>query len=71
MRNPNPKCELECRFKESASFTTAMGWERVYDKHGNLITQDPNSTTGTIHCVACNKHWSYTSQAGVVKYKEI
>jgi len=71
LRNPNPRCELECRFKEGASFTTTLGWERVYDKHGNLITQDPNYTSGTIHCVACNKHWGYTSQAGAVKYKEI
>jgi len=48
-----------------------MGWERVYDKHGNLITQDPNLTSGSIHCIVCNKHWEYTSQAGAVKYKEI
>jgi len=71
LRNPNPKCELDCRFKEGASFTTTMGWERVYDKHGNQITQDPNLTSGSIHCIVCNKHWEYTSQAGAVKYKEI
>jgi hypothetical protein len=70
LRNPNPNCELDCRFKEGTSFTTCLGWERVYDKHGKIVTDDPNSTTGSIHCVACDRHWNYTSKAGSTKFEE-
>jgi len=70
LKNPNPNCQLECRFIYGPSFTTALHYERVYDKNGNLISQDPNTTTGTVNCIICSKRWNYTSMAGAVKYKE-
>lgn len=70
MINPNPKCEKECRFKYGASFSTAVWWERIYDKNGNLITSDPNSTRGSVECLICHKSWDYIGVAGTMTYEE-
>lgn len=72
MRNPNPTCEKECcRFSYGNTFSTAMGWSQVYDKHGNLVSEDPNIHTSEVHCSTCNKTWISRTQYGKTEYKEV
>ena len=65
-------CEKECVFqRDSMSFTTAMYFPPVYDKHGKNTNPDGNTTTGYINCAVCGKRWSYSTQVGKTKFTEI
>ena len=66
--NPNPTCEGECRFVHGTSMTTCMYYPPVYDKHGNNINPDMNSTSGSIDCNTCKTHWTYISSNGMTTY---
>jgi hypothetical protein len=68
--NPNPNCELDCRFQRNASMTTDMYYQPVYDKHGNNLNPDGNTTSTTIHCSVCGKNWSASTRYGETTYKE-
>ena len=68
--NPNPTCELECRFRVGMGATTCVYYPPVYDKHGNNINPDRNTTTGSMSCYTCGKKWSYRTQLGETEYKE-
>lgn len=51
-------CEREdCRIILRGQSTTLLGWSKVYDKHGNLISKDPNRTTTQYQCTICGKEW--------------
>lgn len=69
MNNPDPKCEKECRFSCGPSMTTAMYYPPVYDKHGNNINPDMNTTTATMWCYTCEREWLYISQGDKVEFK--
>lgn len=66
--NPNPDCENECRFQEGLSMTTMAYYPPVYDKHGNNLNPDMNTTSGEIYCSTCNKTWNYSSQGGKTEF---
>lgn len=67
--NPNPTCEGECRFTQvGPSSTTCAYYPPVYDKHGNNINPDMNSTSGALDCTVCKKHWTYISANGKTTY---
>lgn len=68
MRNPNPTCELECRFIHSPTLTTCMGFTPIYDKHGNNLNPDRNITTGTIWCSVCNTQWGFKQCLNEIEY---
>ena len=67
--NPNPTCKDECRFTCGPTMTTCMYYHPVYDKHGNNLNPDMNSTSGNIDCTVCKKSWTYTSVNGNTNYK--
>jgi hypothetical protein len=69
--NPNPDCEKDCRFSESASMTTAMYYTPVYDKHGNNLNPDGNITTRQIACTVCGKVWQSSTQYGKTQYTQL
>ena len=68
--NPNPTCEKDCRFVYGPTMTTCMYYPPVYDKHGNNINPDMNSTSGAVDCNVCKKHWTYISVNGNTNYVE-
>ena len=69
--NPNPDCGRDCRFQYGVSMTTAMYFQPVYDKHGNNLNPDGNTTSGDVTCVVCRKKWTYCTQYGKTQYREI
>jgi hypothetical protein len=69
-QSPNPTCEKDCRFARGSEFTTLAFYQPLYDKHGNLVSKDGNTTTGAMNCVVCKKKWSYISSFGVTTYFE-
>ena len=69
--NPNPTCELDCRFSYSTSMSTMMYYPPVYDKHGNNVNPDMNVTYSTVNCTICNKSWSASTQNERTTYKEV
>lgn len=71
MISPNPTCEKECRFVNGPMFTTSMYFPPVYDKHGNNVNPDGNSSSGKVKCVICNRQWMMNEQYGQTTYEEI
>ena len=69
--NPNPACEQDCRFQMGMSSTTCAYYAPVYDKHGNNLNPDGNTTTTQIHCKVCGKSWIGSTKLGSTTYIEI
>ena len=69
--NPNPNCEKDCRFHYGVSMTTAMYFTPVYDKHGNNLNPDMNTTTSNVTCGVCGKEWVSRFQGGKSTFEEI
>ena len=68
--NPNPTCQKKCKFIFGAEFQTALYCVKVYDKEGNIISDDSNATSGSVDCGVCGKHWTYISRYGETKFEE-
>lgn len=68
--NPDPSCEKDCRFHIGTAMTTCMYYPPVYDKHGNNLNPDGNSTYGDMSCSVCNRRWSYSTRLGETTFKE-
>lgn len=71
MMNPNPGCELDCRFSDFGGMTTLAYYPPVYDKHGNNINPDRNVTTGHMKCLTCGTEWSYSTCLGETEYTKL
>lgn len=69
--NPNPNCELDCRFQIGMSSTTLAYFAPIYDKHGNNVNPDRNTTTTQIHCNVCGKSWIGSTRLDSTTYTEI
>lgn len=69
--NPNPTCEKDCRFYYGVSMTTAMYYTPVFDKHGNNLNPDGNTTTSEVSCSVCGRKWVSKSQFGNTAFNEI
>ncbi len=67
------KCrrKKQCRLHYGYGRTTCMAWTPVYDGHGNLLNQDPNTTTQAIECDTCGGAWIETRQGGNVTWESI
>lgn len=70
IENPNPECKQECKFTKGPEFKTAAYYEPLYNKEGHLISKDANTTSGSLDCVVCGKHWTFISAHGKVQYTE-
>lgn len=66
-----PDCPRDdCRFAEDqASFTTAMAWTPVYDKHGQRLNHNPNTRTTQIACETCGGAWARITRAGETTFR--
>lgn len=71
MKNPNPDCQLDCRFHDLGSMTTCMYFPPVFDKHGNNVNPDGNTTTSSVRCSVCDKTWTSTTKYGETTFKEV
>ena len=66
------KCRSEdCEFRSRGSSTTLMAWFPTYDKHDNLINDDPNIITTRVDCAECDRVFVSTTRAGVTVWSEI
>ncbi len=62
-----PGCSRDdCRIQHGASTTTAAYYPPVYDKHGNNLNPDMNTTTTNKRCLSCGKSWNESYQNGKV-----
>ena len=64
------QCDKECRIQFGAGMTTCAYYPPVYDKHGNNINPDRNTTSGDCWCQTCGKKWWYSTQLGETTYTE-
>jgi len=64
-------CPKECRIAFGPGVTTCAYYPPVYDKNGNNINPDRNTTSGNCSCMACGKAWTYSTQLDVTTYKEM
>jgi hypothetical protein len=71
MQNPNPKCEKECRFSYGPTVTTAMYYSPVFDKHGNNLNPDGNTSFSEVSCYVCHQSWYASTQYGKTTFKLI
>jgi hypothetical protein len=71
MKTPvNPTCDQECRFQFSGGMQTLAYYAPIYDKNGNNLNPDMNTTYGDVTCNTCGKSWSYATQNGKTVYTE-
>lgn len=69
--NPNPDCDKDCRFSQGFSTTTAAYYKPIFDKDGNNVNPDGNTTTTEIFCSICGKSWMAYTRYGKTEYVEI
>ena len=69
-KNPNPNCDKECVFTKSESVSTLVSYTPMYDKHGNNINPDRNTTYYNVRCLTCKKLWSVEEHMGETIFKE-
>lgn len=71
MQNPNPLCEKDCRFSYGPTVTTVMYYAPIFDKHGNNLNPDGNTSSSEISCYFCKKSWYATTKYGKITFKLI
>jgi hypothetical protein len=47
--------------QQGPSMTTCLGWTPTFDRWGNPLSKDPNTTTTQMKCNTCGKEWVSTS----------
>lgn len=67
---PNTDCKRNCRYRIDRSVTTAMFYTPIYDKLGNNVNHDQNTTMSTITCTTCEKTWLVTIKGSDITYTE-
>lgn len=55
----------DCRIEFLGSSQTLLGWSVEYDKYGNMVTHDPNTTTSEYKCRICGKWWKVEEKWGM------
>lgn len=69
--NKPTDCEGECRYTYGPSFSTMAYYHPVYDKNGNNVNPDMNTSYGSVSCTTCNRKWSTATCNGHTKYTEL
>jgi hypothetical protein len=65
-------CDKECRFQQNGpSSRTLAYYNPIYDKHGNDLNPDGNTTFGGIKCTTCGKEWQYAIQYGKTEWTKV
>lgn len=70
MINPNPTCELDCRFTEGVKSRTCAYYQPIYDKHGNNTNPDLNITSYSMGCLTCGMEWIVNEKNGTTTIAE-
>lgn len=56
-----PDCNrTDCVIIEENSTTTLIGLTPTYDKWGNVLNKNLNTTTSQMKCLKCDKQWVRT-----------
>jgi hypothetical protein len=56
-------CErTDCAIADQGQTSTLIAVTPVYDRNGNPIYRDPNTTTAHYRCMTCGKTWAVRSQ---------
>ena len=50
--------------------TTLLYFPLVHDTNGNNVNPDMNTSSGSVDCHTCQKHWTYISANGNTDYTE-
>lgn len=62
-----PGCARDdCRLIENGPSTTTAAYNPpMWDKHGNNLNSDMNTTTRPVRCLSCGKSWMEQWQNGI------
>lgn len=71
IESPNPSCNNDCRFVQGQSMTTMAYYHPAFDKYGNDINPNGNTSTCEISCTVCGKVWLSRTQYGETTYTEL
>jgi hypothetical protein len=54
-----PDCDrTDCVIQATGpTMTTCLGWTQTFDKWGNPLNSDPNTSSTPMKCVTCGKEW--------------
>lgn len=58
-------------YASGGQMSTCMYFQPVYDKHGNNINPDRNTTSGEMFCSVCKRKWRYVKRLGEYSYEEV
>lgn len=61
----------DCAIAILGSSTTLRGWSQTYNKAGEAIGHNPNTTTTMAGCRSCNKRWEVVTKSGETTIKEL
>lgn len=62
------ECPKDCRVSFGEGMTTMAYYPPIYDKTGNNVNPDMNTTSGSAVCNTCGKQWRYSSCNGVTAW---
>lgn len=61
----------DCRLSYTQGSSTLIGFTQEYDKRGNPLHEDPNTTTNIVKCSACGGQWLESCQGKIVTVKRM
>ena len=65
------ECDKACMIQFTEGMTSAMYYPPIYNKFGENMNPDGNSTTGQCMCTTCMKHWKYMTQYEKTTFEEM
>jgi len=61
----------DCRIHVSEGMSTLAYYPPVYDKTGNNINPDMNTSYGKAGCSVCKRSWDWKREQGILTSEEI
>lgn len=69
--NPNPNCNNNCKFIFSEKVVETIIDHIVYDKKGNIITNNCKKITQRSSCLKCSKSWLIDNNMGDISINSL
>ena len=61
----------DCRFSCGPMSSTLLAWIPQFDRDGNALNDNPNTTSGTVSCSHCNKTWATWQRPDGLEIREL
>lgn len=67
-----PCSKDDCLFVEIGNPSTTLAYyPPIFNKRGENVNPDKNTTIGTVFCRTCRKYWEYKYRYPDVEFKEV